>query len=126
MSKKRSRITNPEPFLPVGSDAFSAGKKRAKPPKHHQLEEKLLPSTVSSKILKVALQQQKEIDREEDDNDKAADQNPDSNIVFPQNRDLKDDDNDDDDDVDDFDGFSETQSQFGQYNFEVCSVLCFN
>ncbi|XP_057807495.1 bystin-like isoform X2 [Salvia miltiorrhiza] len=117
MSKKRSRITNPEPFLPLGSDAFSTGKKRSKPPKHHQLEDKLVPSTVSSKILKEALLQQKEIRREEENDNNVADHNPSTKIVFPQIHGLKDNENDDDD-VDDFEGFSETQSQFGQWNFE--------
>lgn len=119
MSKKRARITNPEPFLPLGSDAFSAGKKRPKPPKHHQLQEQLVPSAVSSKILKEALLQQKEIQREEEDDANVADQNPNNNFVFPKVHRLKEDDGDgDEDDLDDFDGFSETQSQFGQWNAE--------
>ncbi|KAK6157476.1 hypothetical protein DH2020_011724 [Rehmannia glutinosa] len=115
MSKKRGRITNPEPFLPLGSDAFSS-KKRTKPPKHHQLHQKLVPSAVSSKILKEALIQQKEIQHEEDDENNVSEQNPDNKFLLPQLNRLKD--NDDEDDVDDFDGFSETQSQLGQWNVE--------
>ncbi|KAK6132097.1 hypothetical protein DH2020_034163 [Rehmannia glutinosa] len=115
MSKKRGRITNPEPFLPLGSDAFSS-KKRTKPPKHHQLHQKLVPSAVSSKILKEALIQQKEIQHEEDDENNVSEKNPDNKFLLPQLNRLKD--NDDEDDVDDFDGFSETQSQLGQWNVE--------
>ncbi|KAL3639273.1 hypothetical protein CASFOL_017180 [Castilleja foliolosa] len=115
-SKKRSRITNQEPFLPLGSDAFS-GKKRTKPPKHHQLHQKLVPSSVSSRILKEAIIQQKEIEHEEDDdNNKVSEQNPESKLVLPQFHGLKD--KDDEEDVDDFDGFSETQSRFGRWDPE--------
>ncbi|KAL3613721.1 snoRNA-binding rRNA-processing protein [Castilleja foliolosa] len=115
-SKKRSRITNTEPFLPLGSDAFS-GKKRSKAPKHHQLHQKLVPSSVSSRILKEAIIQQKEIEHEEDDdNNKVSEQNPENKLVLPQFHGLKD--KDDEEDVDDFDGFSETQSRFGQWNPE--------
>ena len=123
MSKKRerSRITNPEPFLPLGSDAFSTGKKRSKLPKHHQLEDKLVPSAVSAKILKEARLQQKEVQREEDDDKNVTDHDDTANkIVFPQIHGRKDDENcDDDGEVDDFEGFSETESQFGQLIFEV-------
>ncbi|KAL8039801.1 hypothetical protein ABFX02_10G059900 [Erythranthe guttata] len=113
MSKKRGRITNPEPFLPLGSDAFSSSKKRSKPPKHHQVHQKLVPCAVSSKILKQAHLQQKEIQHEEEDNE-----NDDVNkFVLPQLHGLKD--NDDEDDVDDFAGFSENPTQFGQPDFEV-------
>ncbi|XP_047950902.1 bystin-like isoform X2 [Salvia hispanica] len=122
MSKKRerSRITNPEPFLPLGSDAFSTGKKRSKSPKHHQLEDKLVPSAVSAKILKEARLQQKEVQREEEDDNNVADHDAANKIVFPQIHGRKDDENydDDDDDVDNFVGFSETQSQFAELNFE--------
>ncbi|KAL0399550.1 UNVERIFIED_CONTAM: Bystin [Sesamum radiatum] len=116
MSKKRARITNPEPFLPLGSDAFSS-KKRSKPPKHHQDHQKLVPSAVSSKILKEALLQQKEIQQEEDNENGVAEQNSTSTFRLPDVHRLKD--NDDEEDVDDFEGFSETQSQFGTWNFEV-------
>ncbi|KAL1547613.1 bystin-like [Salvia divinorum] len=119
MSKKRerTRITNPEPFLPLGSDAFSTGKKRSKSPKHHQVEDKLVPSTVSAKILKEALLQQKEVQREEDNDNNVTDHDTGNKIVFPQSHGRKDDENVDDD-IDDFEGFSETQSQSGQLNFE--------
>ncbi|XP_042028410.1 bystin-like [Salvia splendens] len=106
MSKKRPRNTNPEPFLPLGSDAFSTGKKRHRLPKHHQLEDKLVPSTVSSTILKEALLQQKEIQREEESANNVSDHTANSNIVFPQSHGRKEDEYDDDD-VDDSKGFFE-------------------
>ncbi|KAL7087411.1 hypothetical protein ACP275_13G067100 [Erythranthe tilingii] len=114
MSKKRGRITNPEPFLPLGSDAFS--KKRSKQPKNHQLHQKLVPSAASSKILKEALLQQKEIQHEEDNENNVADQNPNNKFSLPQLHGLKD--NDDEEDIDDFEGFSENQSQFERFDFE--------
>ncbi|KAL8506202.1 hypothetical protein ACS0TY_017168 [Phlomoides rotata] len=119
MSKKRSRITNPEPFTPFGSDSISS-KKRTKPPKHHQLQQKLVPSAVSSKILKEALLQQREVQHEEENEDtNAENQNSSNAFSFPHLQNLKDNDVDDDEDgVDDFGGFSETQSQFGQWDFE--------
>ena len=107
--------------MPLGSDAFSTGKKRSKLPKHHQLEDKLVPSAVSAKILKEARLQQKEVQREEDDDKNVTDHDDTANkIVFPQIHGRKDDENcDDDEEVDDFEGFSETESQFGQLIFEV-------
>lgn len=117
-SKKRDRIVNPEPFLPLGADAFSS-KKRSKPSKHHQTQEKLLPSSVTSKILKEALLQQKEIQHEDNDDD-AQPTDSAEKITFRVHG-LKD---GDDDDVDDFDGFSESQSHIGQWDFEVCDSGC--
>ncbi|CAI9761583.1 unnamed protein product [Fraxinus pennsylvanica] len=115
MTKKRARITNPEPFLADDSKSLSAAssKKRSKPPKPHQLEQKLVPSGMSSKILKEALSQQKEIQEEEEK------QNP-SNLVFSEENGIKDNDYEEED-IDDFGGFSETQSQFGQWDLEVLS-----
>ncbi|KAL7129339.1 hypothetical protein ABFS83_13G060100 [Erythranthe nasuta] len=115
MSKKRGRITNPEPFLPLGSDAFSS-KKRSKQPKNHQLHQKLVPSAASSKILKEALLQQKEIQHEEDNENNASDQNRDNKFSLPQLHGLKD--NDDEEDIDDFEGFSDNQSQIERCDFE--------
>ncbi|EPS59262.1 hypothetical protein M569_15547 [Genlisea aurea] len=120
MPKKRERITNPEPFLPLGSDAFSSKKQqRSKPSKKHQVEEELVPSGVSSKILKEALLQQKEIQREEDNEIEASHQRNSESISLPQLANLRDVREEEDEDVDDFDGFSETLSQFDPSNFEV-------
>lgn len=121
MSKKRGRITNPEPFLPLGSDAFSS-KKRSKAPKNHQLNQKLVPSAVSSKILKEALLQQKEIHHEDNENG-VAEQKPEHKSLLHQLHRLKD--NNEEDEVDDFEGFSETQSQFGQWDVEVRPAFVF-
>ncbi|KAI8539047.1 hypothetical protein RHMOL_Rhmol09G0150800 [Rhododendron molle] len=70
----------------------------------------LISSGTSSKILKEALIQQKEINEENEG------RNP-NNLVFPEDTAtevvLE------EDDIDDFGGFSETQSQFGSYEEEV-------
>ncbi|KAH6837260.1 hypothetical protein C2S53_003047 [Perilla frutescens var. hirtella] len=86
--KKRARTTEPKPS---GSDAFSADRKRAK---LHQIQEHPVLPVVSDKILKEALLQQEEIQREEDN------QNPNKNHGIEE-----------DDDEDDSQGFSETQRQ---------------
>ncbi|KAG5532352.1 hypothetical protein RHGRI_026844 [Rhododendron griersonianum] len=138
MAKKRTRQQNPEPFL-ADENAATVPRKRNKPPKHHQLEQKaplslslslslfsgyyfvclcmcvcvymqLISSGTSSKILKEALIQQKEINEENEG------RNP-NNLVFAEDTAtevvLE------EDDIDDFGGFSETQSQFGGYEEEV-------
>ncbi|KAG5532369.1 hypothetical protein RHGRI_026861 [Rhododendron griersonianum] len=92
MAKKRTRQQNPEPFL---ADENAAT---------------LISSGTSSKILKEALIQQKEINEENEG------RNP-NNLVFAEDAAtevvLE------EDDIDDFGGFSETQSQFGGYEEEV-------
>ncbi|XP_071725972.1 bystin-like isoform X2 [Rutidosis leptorrhynchoides] len=72
---------------------------------------------MSSKILKEALIQQKEIQEETDA------ENP-NNIVFPEEpvTQTHADDDDDDDDVDNFAGFSDNHSQFGGYEEEINEV----
>ncbi|KAL3821309.1 hypothetical protein ACJIZ3_007214 [Penstemon smallii] len=117
MSKKRERITNPEPFTPFESDSVSSRKRRPKPPKNHQLQHELIPSDVSSKILKQANLQKEEILKEE----RVAinNNNNDNSNVFPALHNLKDNyDDDEDDDIDDFKGFSENQGQLGEFDFE--------
>lgn len=77
---------------------------------------KVISSGISSKILKEALLQQKEIDDEE-----AREQNP--NLVFPEElKKTADGGDDEEEDIDDFGGFSETRSQFGGWE-EVCSYI---
>lgn len=75
---------------------------------------KVISSGISSKILKEALLQQKEIEEEE-----VREQNPD--LVFPEElkKTADDDGDDEEEDIDDFGGFSETRSQFGGWE-EVC------
>ncbi|KAI3675076.1 hypothetical protein L1987_84660 [Smallanthus sonchifolius] len=67
---------------------------------------------MSSKILKEALIQQKEIQEETDA------QNP-NNIVFPDEPVTQTQVDDDEDDIDNFAGFSDNHSQFGGYEEEV-------
>lgn len=106
MGKKRERHLNPEPFLPNDDVSFSnASKKRNKPPKQHQEEQKLISPGMSSKILKEALLQQKEIQDETDN------QNP-AKFKF-QEEVLTSVTLDEEDDIDDFTGFADTESQFG-------------
>ncbi|KAF5945514.1 hypothetical protein HYC85_015742 [Camellia sinensis] len=137
MAKKRTRHQNPEAFL-ADEAATSTSKKRNKPPKLHQHEEKaLLPpnplslllspsslylsslaslfvqfisSGMSSKILKEALIQQKEVQEE------AEEQNP-NKLVFAEE--PANDAASDDEEIDNFGGFSETQSQFGGFDEEI-------
>jgi essential nuclear protein 1 len=109
MAKKRARQQNPEPFL-ADDNAAAVSKKRNKPPKHHQLEQKLISSGTSSKILKEALIQQKEINEENEGknpNNLVFAEDPATEVVLEE------------EDIDDFGGFSETQSQFGGYEEEV-------
>ncbi|KAI7753231.1 hypothetical protein M8C21_015624, partial [Ambrosia artemisiifolia] len=108
MGKKRERHLNPEPFLSDDDTTKSFSKKRTKPPKTHQTEQTVLSAGMSSKILKEALIQQKEIQEETDA------QNP-NNIVFPQEPVVNKTILEDDDDVDNFAGFSDNLSQFGGY-----------
>ncbi|XP_022002811.1 bystin [Helianthus annuus] len=110
MGKKRN--LNPEPFLSDDTNK-SVSKKRTKPAKQHQREENVLSAGMSSKILKEALIQQKEIQEETDA------ENP-NNIVFSEERVNQGKlDYDDDDDVDNFAGFSDNYSQFGGYEDEI-------
>ncbi|KAL8255212.1 hypothetical protein R6Q59_033433 [Mikania micrantha] len=111
MGKKRERYLNPEPFL---SDEInkSVSKKRTKPAKEHQREEKLISAGMSSKILKEALIQQKEIQEETDA------ENP-NKIVFSEEPATQSQVDDDDDDIDNFAGFSDNHSQFGGYEVEI-------
>nr|GEY51770.1 hypothetical protein [Tanacetum cinerariifolium] len=108
--KKRERINNPEPFLSDETNK-SFSKKRTKPSKLHQQEQKLISAGMSSKILKEALAQQKEIQEEAD----AA--NPD-NITFPEEP-VTHTQIDDDDDIDNFRGFTDTHSQYGGDEEEI-------
>ncbi|KAI8022004.1 Bystin [Camellia lanceoleosa] len=109
MAKKRTRHQNPEAFL-ADEAATSISKKRNKPPKLHQHEEKLISSGMSSKILKEALIQQKEVQEE------AEEQNP-NKLVFAEE--PANDAASDDEEIDNFGGFSETQSQFGGFDEEI-------
>ncbi|KFK44935.1 hypothetical protein AALP_AA1G322000 [Arabis alpina] len=65
MAKKRDRIVNTQPFKADDDGSVASSRKRSKVPKTHQKEEKLIEARMSSKIMKEALAQQKEIEDEE-------------------------------------------------------------
>ncbi|KAF2530901.1 hypothetical protein F2Q70_00030619 [Brassica cretica] len=64
MAKKRDRIVNAQPFI-TDDASVGSSRKRSKVPKIHQQQNQLLEVGISSKIMKVALGQQKEIAEEE-------------------------------------------------------------
>ncbi|KAL8158386.1 hypothetical protein AgCh_002904 [Apium graveolens] len=114
MAKKRSRNQNPEPFLPEEEhDSKSkSSKKHSKAPKLHQQHNKLIASDMSSKILKEALIQQKEIQDEADTQRPGA-----AGFAFlKENTDAV---QLDEEEIDHFSGFSETQSQYGGNEEEI-------
>lgn len=94
------------PLSAAGDTDSVSSKKRSKTPKSHQQEQKLISSDLSSKILKEALKQQKEVIEEESP---PQAETPFSFIVADPSLAP---DSDGESDVDAFDGFSETQSQF--------------
>lgn len=136
-NNKRERQLNPQPFLSDNDGHAKRSKFKApKPKSRHQSEkadeenEELISSTMSSKILKQALAQQKEIQ------DEANLQNPNSALLFAQEyvtpkgaAAAADAQTDDDDDIDGFDGFSETQSRFGaddvSHSLAILKIFCF-
>ncbi|GAB2271670.1 hypothetical protein Dimus_006500 [Dionaea muscipula] len=107
--KKRQRIVNPSPFLEDDSTVVS--KKRSKVPKHHQQQEKMISTGMSSKILKEAKIQQKEITEEEIET-----RNP-ERAAFASLSDERPTavDDDDDDDVHESDEHSEPGIQLDDY-----------
>ncbi|KAM7503839.1 hypothetical protein LguiB_002743 [Lonicera macranthoides] len=112
MPKKRTRHQNPEPFLPDETKS-SLSHKRSKPPKIHQRQQELIPTGMSSKILKEAIIQQREIQGE------VEAQNPNPNSLVFSEEPAKAIQLEEDDDIDDFDGFLETQSQYGGNEEEI-------
>ncbi|EOY33320.1 Bystin, putative isoform 1 [Theobroma cacao] len=106
---KRERNQNPQPFL-ADDDSVASTKKRSKAAKHHQKQDKMISSGMSSKILKEALLQQREIDEE----DSAGNFNGAFGSVEEERNKHE-----EEEDIDDFGGFSETQSQFGNYEEEI-------
>ncbi|XVF69243.1 hypothetical protein PTKIN_Ptkin11bG0065500 [Pterospermum kingtungense] len=106
---KRERNQNPQPFL-ADDDSVASTKKRSKAPKHHQKQDKMISSGISSKILKEALLQQKEVEEE------ASGGNANNAFGSVEEENIK---RVEEEDIDDFTGFSETQSQFGNYEEEI-------
>ncbi|KAI4323134.1 hypothetical protein L6164_022764 [Bauhinia variegata] len=109
MAKRKERHQNPEPFVPDGTESVKS-KKRSKAPKQHQKEEKMISSNITSKIMKEALIQQKEVREEAEARDNA------NNSFFSVEEPPK---VEDEDDIDEFDGFTETQSYIGGYEEEI-------
>ncbi|PON89753.1 hypothetical protein TorRG33x02_144330 [Trema orientale] len=81
MAKKRKRHQNPKLFLAEDNEDSVSSKKRSKAregQKQYQMEEKLLSSGMSSKILKEALVQQRQV---EDERVHAHAQNPKTSLL---------------------------------------------
>ncbi|XP_073526205.1 uncharacterized protein [Phyllobates terribilis] len=96
--KKRDRIQNPKPFLPA-DDSTVTSRKRSKAPKRHQDHEETISENISAKILKVAKDQEREIEEEEN-----KVRNPD-HLGFA---DVFDDTVEEEEDIDDFAGYHDT------------------
>ncbi|GLT33932.1 hypothetical protein SLA2020_084850 [Shorea laevis] len=111
MGKKRERSQNRPAFLAEDEDSGVSTKKRSKAPKQHQKQEKMISVEMSSKILKEALLQQKELAEEEGEGSRLNEAF--ASVGEERNK------HDDEEDIDDFGGFSETQSQFGNYEEEI-------
>ncbi|KAL1204958.1 Bystin [Cardamine amara subsp. amara] len=116
MAKKRDRIVNTQPFISDDASVASS-RKRSKVPKTHQKQEKLIEAGMSSKIMKEALAQQREIADEEN-----AEINP-SGAAFAvaaaltagEEQRVK----EEEDDIDNFDGNFDNQSQYDNYQEEI-------
>ncbi|CAI0465381.1 unnamed protein product, partial [Linum tenue] len=113
MAKKRSRLQNPEPFHPEENASVASSKKRSKAPRSHQQQEKTIASGISSKILKEALIQQREIEEE------AQERNPTREAFADIAKHGGGEVEDEDGDIDDFAGFSETQSRYDDFEGEI-------
>lgn len=126
MPKKRGRERhqNPEPFL-ADDDGSVASKKRTKS-KKHQMEESLISSGMSAKILKQAQLQQREV---EDDETRAQNPNALLDITEEPHQDESD---EEEDDPDEFGGFLDNRGEDEAYkvmnrmtkvtSFRACSV----
>ncbi|CAM8909508.1 unnamed protein product [Rhodiola kirilowii] len=99
-STKRSRKQNPVPFIRDEDDDANSRKSRSKAAKIHQQVEKLISPNISSKILKEALEQQKEIEDEEE-----RERNPHFKLIEEEQVLVE-----PEDDIDDFAGFEENKS----------------
>uniref|UniRef100_A0A7N0RCA8 Bystin n=1 Tax=Kalanchoe fedtschenkoi TaxID=63787 RepID=A0A7N0RCA8_KALFE len=96
---KRSRKQNPVPFVRDDEEGTNR-KSRSKTAKIHQKEEKLISSNISSKILKEALEQQKEIEEEEE-----QERNPNFKSIEEEQVQVE-----TEEDIDDFAGFEDNKS----------------
>ncbi|KAK9937643.1 hypothetical protein M0R45_014420 [Rubus argutus] len=105
--RRRERHQNPEPFL-ADDDGSVASKKRTKS-KQHQVEESLISSGMSAKILKQAQLQQREV---EDDETRAQNPNALLDITEEPHRDESD---EEEDDPDEFGGFLDNRGEDEAY-----------
>ncbi|KAJ4726603.1 bystin-like [Melia azedarach] len=116
MARKRERIQNPQPFLPDEDEkSVASSKKRSKAAKHHQKQDKMISSGMSSKILKEALIQQKEVLEESEEPNATKN----AFVLAEEEQNKRRVEEAEEEDIDDFVGFSETQSQFGNYEEEI-------
>ncbi|KAH1090798.1 hypothetical protein J1N35_018055 [Gossypium stocksii] len=116
---KRERNQNSQPFLADG-DSVASSKKRSKAPKHHQKQDEMLSTGISSKILKEALLQQKEI---EDEASGGNVRNAFGSVEEEHNK--HEEEEEEEEDIDNFGGFFETQSQFGNYEVSLFYVIIY-
>lgn len=110
MAKKKEQSLKRPAFLAENDDGAASNKKRSKAPKQHQQQGKLISSGMSSKILKEALIQQKELEGEAEGshlNEAFA--------LVEEDRNKQ----EEEEDIDEFGGFSETQSQFGTFEEQI-------
>lgn len=109
MAKKRKeRIQNPEPFIPDGTE-YAKSKKSSKAPKRHQKEGELIDSHISSKIIKEAKLQLREVEEEDEAEEQNVTRNSFRGVEEAPNAPIVGED-DVDGDIDDFSGFDENQS----------------
>ncbi|KAJ0970380.1 hypothetical protein J5N97_023257 [Dioscorea zingiberensis] len=115
MAGKKRKEPQQQHRIPLDADDASivSSKKRSRAPKPHQSESKLVSSDLSSKILKEALKQQREILEEEAQLEKPS---VFSSITVDK---LNEGEEKEEEDIDGFDGFSETQSQFDGWEEEI-------
>ncbi|GAU15763.1 hypothetical protein TSUD_235790 [Trifolium subterraneum] len=112
MAKRKERIQNPEPFVPDGTE-YAKSKKSSKAAKKHQKEGELIDSHISSKIMKEALIQLKEVEDEEEAKEENVTRSSFQRIEEVPNA-VED---NDDGDIDDFPGFDEIQIKLHEMEF---------
>lgn len=111
MAKRKERIQNPEPFVPDGTE-YAKSKKSSKAAKKHQKDGELIDSHISSKIMKEALIQLKEVEDEEE----AKEENV-TRSSFQRIEEVPNAVEDNDGDIDDFSGFDEIQAKLYEMEF---------
>ncbi|CAL9060707.1 unnamed protein product [Musa banksii] len=109
--KRKEKPAPPQHRVALDADDSVVSKKRARPPKHHQSGDELISSDLSSKILKEAINQQKEIlqEAEEENRTPFSAVSVDPSVASDS----------DAEDAGAFDDFSETQSQYDVDEVEI-------